>query len=123
MFALLVGDVGAGVADEDERDEQAHKRYCERSDPDHRAGSDARGQAAAGERRGCDAQVAGRLVDSQRQSPSLRTGEVYLHHHGHRPSETLVRAEQQVCKDDHPPTWGEGDQGRYGQSDEPPQDE
>ena len=55
---------------------------------------------------GGDAEVAGRLVQAEREAASGRAGEVDLHHDGHRPGQPLVDAEQHVGGDDEPPADG-----------------
>jgi hypothetical protein len=68
---------------------------------------------------GRDAEVAGRLVQAECEPAPPRPGEIDLHHHGHRPGEPLVDAEQQVGGDDEPPRWGNPDQQRHWQRHQP----
>ena len=84
-----------------------------RADPDDGPGRVVDSENAGDERGGGDAQVAGRLVEPERQASPVRTGQIDLHHHGHRPGEPLVDAEQQVGSDDEPPRRGEPDQQRH----------
>ena len=89
------------------------------TDPDDRARREARCEHAGREGRGGDAEVAGRLVQTEREPAPLRPGQVDLHHDGHRPGEALVDAEQEVRGDDEPPGRCERDQQRDRQGDEP----
>ena len=74
-------------------------------------------------RRERDAAVARRLVKAERQAAPPGPDEVDLHHHGHRPGEALVDAEQEVGGDDPAPARGHGDQQRNRQGGRPAGDQ
>ena len=112
-------DVRAGVADEDDADQQTGRCDQGGADPDDRARREAGGKRARRERGRGDAEVAGGLVQPERETASARPGEIDLHHDGHRPGEPLVDAEQQVGGDDEPPGRREPDQQRHRQRDQP----
>src|SRR5712692_831643 len=121
--SLLVCDVLAGIADEHDRDERTGERDRQRAGPDDRARRDGRRERAAREGRRGETEVAGRLVQAERESAARPAGEVDLHHDRHRPRETLVYAEEQVREDDHPPALSESDQQGHGQGKQPAGDE
>ena len=50
-----------------------------------------------------DGEIAGELVEADREAPRLRPDEIDLHDHRHRPGEALVDAEQHVGGDDPAP--------------------
>ena len=100
-------------------DQQAGRGDQRRADPDDRPRRVAGGERAGDEGGGGDAEVAGRLVEAEREPAPPRPGEVDLHHHRHRPGEALVDAEQQVGGDDEPPRGREPDQQRHRQRDQP----
>jgi hypothetical protein len=58
-------------------------------------------------RRDADSKIAGELVDAHCKTASLRTDEIDLHDHGHRPAEALIDPEQHVGEDDPAPCRGE----------------
>ena len=91
--------------------------------PDERARSEGGSERAGDEGRECNAQVAGRLVQTQREPTAPRADEIDLHHDGHRPGESLVGAEEEVRNDDPAPAGRERDQERHGQSKQPADDE
>ena len=65
--ALLVRDVRAGVVDEEDRDRDAGESDGEGTHPDHRPRREARRERASDERRGRDSEIAGRLVEAERE--------------------------------------------------------
>ena len=120
---LLEGDVWGGVAHREHADQQAGHRDQRRADPDDGAWGVAGGERAGGEGGGGDAEVAGGLVEAERQPAPAWAGQIDLHHDRHRPGESLVDAEQQVGGDDEPPCGREPDQQRHRQRDEPAGDQ
>ena len=116
-------NVTARLADQEHGRSEAEQGVCQPEE--ERAGSEPGlgGDPAGHQRREGDRAVAGGLVDPGRQAPPDGTDEVDLHDHGHRPGESLVHAEQQVGRDHPRPGWGEDDQKRHRQTDEPTGDE
>ena len=123
MRPLLEGDVSGCVAYEHEREEQAGAGDERRPRPDQRSRRDRRRECAGGKGRCGDAEVARRLVQPQRESPSSWAGEVDLHQHRHRPGEALVGAEQEVGRDDPAPARRQPDQERHRQRKRPAEHE
>ena len=80
---LLEGDVGARVAHGEDADQQTRDGDQRGADPDDGARREAGGERAGGEGGRGDAEVAGRLVEAEREAAAARAGEVDLHHHGH----------------------------------------
>src|SRR5687767_3766629 len=115
--------MGARIADEENRNE------CPEPGDDHGAGPDESsrrigGRERAGRKRRCrDTEIAGRLVQPERETASHRTDKVDLHHDRHRPGQTLVETEEDVGGDDYPPTGSKRDQDRNWQRNEPPKNE
>jgi hypothetical protein len=120
---LLVRHVWAGVADCPEADDQRDARDRRRADPDDGARGIGRGQDPADESGEREPQIAGGLVQAQREPAPAGAGEVDLHHDRHRPGEALVHAEQHVGGDDEPPGGSQPDQQRHRQRDQPADDE
>ena len=119
MRELLVRHVRSGVADciDADQDSCYGDRCC--SDPDDRARCIARREGACSEGGGRDPQIPSSFVQSECESAPARAGEVDLHHDGHRPSQTLVDAEQEIRDDDEPPRHGKPDQDGHRQCDQP----
>ena len=116
---LLEGDLRGGIAHCKHADQQPDDDDQRRADPDDRAGRVTDREGAGDKGGGGDAEVAGRLVESERKTAPARAGQIDLHHHRHRPGEPLVDAEQEVGGDDEPPGRGETDQQRHRQRHEP----
>ena len=77
------------------------------------------GESAGGEGGGGDAEVAGGLVEAERQAAPGRAGQVDLHHHGHRPGQALIHTKKEIGGDDEAPAGGEANQDRYRQCHQP----
>ena len=121
--SLLVGNVGSGIPHEYKRDRCAGQGDRERSRPH----DGARGHGPSnypGRKRGCcDAEIAGRLVQSECEAPPRRPGKVDLHDDRHRPGQPLVRAEEDVRCNDHPPAGSECQHGRDREREQPAENE
>jgi hypothetical protein len=112
-------DVGGGVADRENADEQTDHGDHGRAGPHDRARRKAGGERAGREGGGGDAEVAGGLVQAEGEAAPAWSREVDLHDHGHRPRKSLVETEQQVGGDDEPPGGRKPDQQRHRQRDQP----
>ena len=75
-----------------------------------RAQTVARSEESGGRR--CDGHrhVTGCLVEAERETSTLRPHEIDLHVHSHRPGETLVHAQQDVCRHDPGPRRRQDDE-------------
>jgi hypothetical protein len=107
--------VRPGVANEQQREQKRRPGDRDAGDGEHVARRELRRGQAAQPGRERDAAVAGRLVQPEREAAAPGADEVDLHHHGHRPGEALVDAEQDVGGDDPAPARGERDQERHRQ--------
>jgi hypothetical protein len=123
MARLLERDVIRGVTHEQDRDEQSDHGDTRAECDHHIARGELGGQPAAGGRRSRDAAISGRLVEPEREPAPARPDEVDLHHHGHRPRQPLVGAEQDVRRDDPGPRGSHGDHQRHGQREQPAGDQ
>ena len=83
VVALLERDLRRRVAHGEHADEQARDRDQGGADPDDGARRVAGREGAGGERGRGDAEVAGGLVEAEREPAPARADEVDLHHHGH----------------------------------------
>src|SRR5438093_11150633 len=82
-----------------------------------------RGDVARDPRHHPHGEVARELVQPKGEAPALWSNQIDLHDDGHRPRHRLIGAEQHVGKVDPPPRWCVDDQERYGQSEEPADDQ
>jgi len=77
------------------------------------------GEVAGQECRHADREIAGELVEADRQAARFRSDEINLHDHRHRPGEPLIDAEQGVGGDHPFPAWRPHEHERDGQTEQP----
>jgi hypothetical protein len=123
VHPLLERDVSPRVPHEQHRRGRAERDDDEGADPHDGARREARRERARRERGQRDAQIAGRLVQAERESTPAWPGQVDLHHHGHRPGKSLAGAEKDVRRDDEAPVRGERDQERHRRGEQPAEDQ
>ena len=80
---LLECDMCAGITHGEDAEQQTGRDNGCRADPDDGARRVAGSEGAGCEGGGGDAEVAGRLVEAERESAPARACKVDLHHHGH----------------------------------------
>ena len=121
--ALLALDVGARVADEEDRDRRAEHRDDGRADPDDRARRERRRERAGRECGGGDAEVAGRLVQPEREpAPRGPTRSIFI-------TTVIDQARpwftprKRLAATIQPQLGSERDQERNGQGEQPAEDE
>src|SRR4051812_32242897 len=107
MCSLLDSYVAGRVAHVDRGYEESDARDHGGADPDHAARGVVRSERAARERGDGDAEIARRLVETEREAAAGGAGEGGLHDDPHRPGQALGDPEQEV---------GRGGRGRRGRS-------
>ena len=120
---LLERDVRGRVAHEEQRHRKAEDRDRSAAGDQDVARNELARKPAAGGGGERNPAVAGGLVQAEREAAALGADEIDLHHHRHRPGESLVDAEEDVGDDDPSPARGDGDQERNRQGGSPADDQ
>ena len=122
-FADFQPHVLARVAHQEDREHRPEDRVADAEIDRNRTQPVAAREIAGQESGDADGEIAGELVEADRQAAALRPDEIDLHDHRHRPGKALADAEQCVGGDDPVPARRPDDHERYRQAEQPAEDQ
>jgi hypothetical protein len=123
VLAGLGARPGGGVAHREHGQGQPGDDVADAEQFRGRAQPEPGGQVSGGQRGDSDAEVAGGLVDAEREAAAAGADQVDLHVDRHRPGQALVDAQQDVGGDHPGPAGAVGEHERHRQADDPARDQ